>query len=149
MGIFPFQTFCSEFSRLICSSLQDDYEYFLLTCSIFLNERGRDSERNGTSVERFSFRVRFFFEIFATQPLRRCVAAAQTSSSPTLLVNSPPHQGFRQKKFYGSRLRQKASLLSWKHQCSVPFVFSSTEECLRPCKRITLYDLKPDSNGSS
>src|SRR5437764_3374993 len=86
MGIFPFQTFCSEFSRLICSSLQDDYEYFLLTCSIFLNERGRDSERNGTSVERFSFRVRFFFEIFATQPLRRCVAAAQTSSSPTMLV---------------------------------------------------------------
>src|SRR5438552_4485123 len=41
----------------------------------------------------------------------------------TCLVNSPPHQGFRQKKFYGSRLRQKAPLLSWKHQCSVPFVF--------------------------
>src|SRR5436305_2271851 len=51
----------------------------------------------------------------------------------TCLVNSPPHQGLRQKKFCGSRWRQKTLLLSWKHQCHVLCLFSSSEECLTPC----------------
>jgi hypothetical protein len=52
--------------------------------------------------------------------------------SKSAIESFPPQQGFRQKQFYGSRVRQQAPLLSWKHQCSFPFLFSSTEECLSP-----------------